>query len=75
MAESPEQAGLLIYNYKDARRKTFGLFITRAGLISTLDNSRVLKAERIEADPERDLLLDNQKRARTPAVCCGFRNL
>jgi hypothetical protein len=72
IAESPEQAGLLIYNYKDARRKTFWFIHNFRLYWFNLDMDKYTKElERIEADPERDLLLDNQKRELALQQCAA----
>lgn len=76
IAESPEQAGLLIYNYKDARRKTFWFIHNFRLYWFNLDMDKYTKElERIEADPERDLLLDNQKRELALQQCAAVSEI
>ena len=61
IAETPEQAGLLIYNFNDGRRRTFYFNHNYRLYWFNLDMDKYSKElERIEADPDRDFLLDSQ---------------
>ncbi|WP_336034130.1 toprim domain-containing protein [Acinetobacter bereziniae] len=76
IAETPEQAGLLIYNFKDARRKTFWFNHNFRLYWFNLDMDKYTKElERIETDPERDLLLDNQKRELALQQCAAVSEI
>lgn len=76
IAESPEQAGLLIYNYNDNRRKTFWFNHNYRLYWFNLDMDKYNKAlEQIEKDPERDILLDGQKRELALQQCAAVTEI
>ncbi|MFM9822779.1 toprim domain-containing protein [Acinetobacter baumannii] len=76
IAETPEQAGLLIYNFNDGRRRTFYFNHNYRLYWFNLDMDKYSKElERIEADPDRDFLLDSQKRELALQQCSAVSEI
>ena len=76
IAESAEDAGLLIYNFKQGRLKSFYFEYNYAMYHFNLDIEKYTKKlEKIEEDENQDHLLDKQKREMALRECQSIRQI